>query len=217
MDLRNAEAHQHLLTALASVDDLSARLHDLQSASEAKAPTLYSSVYESLTTIATALCAYGDCLPQSPVPYSGVAASSVIDGKIVLQMPLPKRRTGRDSAYAFHGAVNGMLLRELCPQLTDKLKLESVNALTLGYAPADPANIRHAIDHDNYYIKPIIDSVCAALGIDDGGASLSLCNYLLPVPELSPWLYAVVSPGPDCPSREEIIRLCLNHKTHAGS
>ena len=212
MDLRNAEAQQHLLTALASVDDLSARLHDLQSASEANAPAIYSHAYDALTSISSALSSYGECLPQLAASYSDVASSAVMDGKIVLKMPMPKRRTGRDCAYTFHPQVNGMLLRELCPKLTINVKLESVNALTLGYAPADPAKIRHAIDHDNYYIKPIIDSVCAALGIDDGGETLSQCHYLLPVPELSPWMYAIVSPGPDCLSREETIRLCKNLK-----
>lgn len=214
MELLIADARQQLDAALVSVEALKTQLHELTAASENKAPYLYSRAYDDLTSVATALSAYGECLPQIAMPYSHVAASVVIDGIIVLKMPMPKRRTGPDSAYTFHAAVNGLLIREICPQLSDSINLDTVNALTLAYAPATSARQRHAIDHDNYYIKPIIDSVCAALGIDDGGASLSLCHYLLPDPELAPWMYAIVTPGPDCITRAEAIRLCSSPKLH---
>lgn len=208
MTLQEAEALQIQETLAAQSRALSEQIEKLQRVSGTYRVNTYSETYKTLTKIAESLTAYGELFPDTPLASAQIITATVAEGCSILKMPLPKRRAEVLNQYALRSDLRRSLAENIIPNLCS-INTQPLNTLTFAYAHSPEIRIRHPIDHDHYYFKPIIDSICAAHGIDDNSTVLNLCFYhLTDVPELSPWLYAIFSPGRDAPSRETVIRLC---------
>jgi hypothetical protein len=123
---------------------------------------------------------------------------------LLLHMPLPYNNAAPSSlrAYAYRCE-----LRELM----------SVHRCELRPAPGEHTagflfvqKKRPVTDHDNFYIKPIIDTIGSVLGIEDDGLSLGYVMFSTDLQELRSGLYLAVLDGSSALSKQSLQTLFLD-------
>lgn len=161
---------------------------------------LYRQVYE----MSNALFDYGEAIQANGDIFCQYVAFRAIEDKVITRFPLPERNVNMTrGAYIHRAALRERLSQSLTASVLERIQPNQDHALTFVFAPCS-----HPIDHDNYVVKPIIDTICTAFGIDDNGKSLSTCYYTEGSSErLSPWMYAILSPGQDCLSKAAAVAL----------
>lgn len=128
---------------------------------------------------------------------------------LVVHTPLPPGRvlkSGR-GAFAYRAELQSELIRHrsslgLYPRSNSMNFLFSVGSLP----------DRLVKDHDNYFIKPIIDTITNSIGISDSGLDLSTAYYTTRAPELETGLYSLVFPAPTILQPCEALQTCLSVK-----
>ena len=126
---------------------------------------------------------------------------------MILHMPapLPRHTDGKSAAlrYPYRSELQRSLIRHR-PALGFFPK---ENHLVFLFAKG--SNEQGPLDHDNYYVKPIIDTITNALGISDTGLKLALTYYSTNAGTLESGLYVLLFPGQDNPiSKSEAISRC---------
>lgn len=169
-------------------------------------PTIYGKLYRYVYEMGNALFDYGETIPANGDIFGQYIAIRAIEDMVVARFPLPERNVHiARGAYIHRAALREVLSETLKDSNFVSFRLDGEHALTFVFAPNTCP-----IDHDNYVVKPIIDTICTAFGIDDNGKSLSTCYYTESESEtLSPWLYAILSPGPDCLSKSAAVALAM--------
>lgn len=122
-----------------------------------------------------------------------------------MPIPLPRHTQGRSSTLRY--PYRSELQRSLIQHRPSLGFFPKENHLVFLFAkdPAGPG----VLDHDNYYVKPIIDTITNSLGISDTGLKLALTYYSTNAGTLESGLYVLLFPGQDNPiSRSEAISRC---------
>ncbi len=114
----------------------------------------------------TAMAMPKDTIAQDPAAYVllGKIEGRVEGDKLVLKMPLPVKA----HALAFRGAA-ALCIPELDTVLAglDLRSFREKDGYTVSFTFHVPDGGAGARDHDNYYIKPVIDTICLHLHTTD--------------------------------------------------
>lgn len=128
---------------------------------------------------------------------------------LVVNTPLPAGRMLKSSRGAF--AYRAVLQQEMAKQRQHLGVFPRTNTMFLLFSVGSmPASL--VKDHDNYFTKPIIDTITNGLGISDSGLDLPTAYFTTRDPALGAGLYVLVIPAEQFPQPCEAITICLNAK-----
>ncbi len=124
----------------------------------------------------------------------GALSGHVKDGVLYMKMPLPVKTY----ALRFAGSSRAVI-REL-DALLDALDLQSMalkSRYIFAFTFVHPKGGDQARDHDNYYIKPVIDTICMHMCKTDSPAELNLALATVFSDSEEPCMKVVVKPIPE--------------------
>ena len=150
--------------------------------------------------------------PSSASAFSREIIKLCLDNNtLILHMPEPlPRHTHREDA-SLRYPYRSELQRSLIRHRPDLGFFPKENHLVFLFAK-DPAQ-RGTLDHDNYYVKPIIDTITNALGLSDEGINLALTYFSTYADGLEHGLYVLLVPGQIDPvGKSEAIKHCAAAK-----
>lgn len=130
---------------------------------------------------------------------------------LVMYMPTPLPRYTQRKVATLRYPYRSELQRSLIRHRPDLGFFPKENHLVFLFAKGPDES--GALDHDNYYVKPIIDTITNSLGLSDEGINLALTYYSTYADEIEHGLYVMLTPGQNNPiSKSEAICRCAAAK-----